>query len=181
MRSRLAESGDSINKEKASEMAQRIWNFLVSQAETNDPKTMDYCLNFLCNVTTVLMNSTGAGFTLNRLVVDSALEFYFDVYSGEKDIGYISKGWEDPGLRVGDILNISPDETRKLKENILHLMKACSNQGVAVYFREKDNGIEIELWTPLYIDALTSRGLKDAFDALNECKRMISMIVSFHS
>jgi len=29
---------------------------------------------------------------------------YYDITRGRHDMGYIAKGWEDPGFRIGDLV-----------------------------------------------------------------------------
>ena len=43
------------------------------------------------------------GLTPARFLANEALELYYDIKRGRHEMGYISKGWEDPGFRIGDL------------------------------------------------------------------------------
>ena len=95
-------------------------------------------------------------------------------------MGYVSKGWNDPGVRVGDLLYIDSAHSELLKNNIYQMLNVCAGQGISFFFKpSKDNKIEIELWTPLYLDALTVKGLTDALKSLNLCREKLYELCPF--
>src|SRR5450830_1026562 len=44
------------------------------------------------------------GLQSDRLGANDALELYCDLIRDHRDIGYISKGWADPGFRIGEVI-----------------------------------------------------------------------------
>ncbi len=49
-----------------------------------------------------------AGYTACNFASDKDLEVYFDVFKEGEDIGYMSRGWSDPGFRLSRQLYVSP-------------------------------------------------------------------------
>jgi hypothetical protein len=54
------------------------------------------------------------GLRLSDFQANEHLELYYNLKQGRHDVGYISKGWTDPGFRVGDVIEVP-------KANILAL------------------------------------------------------------
>jgi hypothetical protein len=48
--------------------------------------------------------SKECGLKLSGFLANDELELYNDLKRGRHDMGYISKGWEDPGFRIGDLI-----------------------------------------------------------------------------
>src|ERR1039457_577817 len=44
---------------------------------------------------------------LSDFHINKDLGLYFNVYRGRQFLGYISKGWSDPGFRLGEIVLVS--------------------------------------------------------------------------
>ena len=52
------------------------------------------------------------GLALAGFRTNDALELYYDLKRGRHDLGFIAKGWEDPGFRMGDREDPHPDSRR---------------------------------------------------------------------
>src|SRR5688572_23057708 len=81
-------------------------------------------------VSRALKAVTGAGFVFENLAADADLELYMDISDGGIAIGYISRGWNDPGFRIADQvavpdLVVGSDYSDALRE-------FCATNGVAV-------------------------------------------------
>jgi hypothetical protein len=103
------------------------------------------------------LNMTGSDFYEN-------FEFYYDLMLGHRDVAYISKGWDDPGVRIGDIIEVPktniPDIKAKipdLKANIFALLRFCAMQGVGVSFEEKDDVVEIQMDSVIYTEGFNKK------------------------
>ena len=69
--------------------------------------------------------------SLSGFQTNEDLEIYYDIGKGGRTIAYISKGWEDPGFRVGDTMVLdekSLDAFRRKSDKVLNV---CATQGVA--------------------------------------------------
>lgn len=53
---------------------------------------------------------------LSGFLVNDALELYYDLKRGREEMGYISKGWEDPGFRLGDLITVPRCKVARFKK-----------------------------------------------------------------
>ena len=44
------------------------------------------------------------GLRPDRFITNEELELYYDIAQFHRGMGYIAKGWDDPGFRVGDVV-----------------------------------------------------------------------------
>lgn len=111
---------------------------------------------------------------------NAVTEFYFDVSKGKQSLGYISKGWDDPGARVGDLLRISATHTVRVKRQIKALVDSCASQGVSLQLHAGSQGaVELHVWTPVYGQPVSPAALHEAVKALQRCKQRIRRICPF--
>ena len=83
------------------------------------------------------------GLSLTGFLTNDALELYYDIKRGRHDLGYFSKGWEDPGFRIGDLAEINPWEADVLKANSPHIIRFCATNGIAMTVQETPSTIII--------------------------------------
>lgn len=69
---------------------------------------------------------------LSGFLTNDDLELYYDLKQGCHDVGYISKGWDDPGFRVGDIIEVSKSSIPTLKDRTYALSTFSATRGVAL-------------------------------------------------
>lgn len=55
-------------------------------------------------------------------------------------MGYISKGWDDPGFEVGDLLVVPGSQLEAVKNHAQTLMKYCATRGVTLTAERRDDG-----------------------------------------
>jgi len=168
-----------VNK-RAADLAEAIARFLVAAPALRDPQVMARVASFLSTCGSLLTLVARSGFILRNFHTTAALEFYADVYQRSKDLGSVSKGWNDPGFRVLDMLYIHHAFLPTFKARIYEIVEACASQGCCFQIhRSQARGIRLELWTPLYGDQLHPGALKEAFRALAECRRRIGRVCAF--
>lgn len=54
------------------------------------------------------------------------LELYYDLKQGRHAVGYIAKGWEEPGFRVGEIVEVPKWKIADMKEHVYVLLQFCA-------------------------------------------------------
>lgn len=117
------------------------------------------------------------GLNVKGFVSNDILELYFDVYKDNKSICYISKGWQDPGFRVGDFIEI--DKTASgFKEKFYEIFQICSKDLISVSVsetRHKSVGMSLEIG--IYSDGLNAKVLKNATETLEQVLNNISKIL----
>lgn len=164
----------------AADVAMAITRILATAPAVRDPKVMGRVASFLRTLGNLLALVARSGLILRHLHMNEALELYVDVYQGSNDLGSVSKGWDDPGFRVQDVLYVSRAALPQFKARIYEIVEACASQGCCFQIHtSQDRGIELELWTPLYGDRLHPGALKEAFRALAECRRRIGRVCAF--
>jgi len=109
------------------------------------------------------------GMTLSGFLSDEHQEFYYDLKQGRHDVGYVSKGWDDPGFRVGEIVEIPKWQIADMKEHVYALLTFCAIQGVTVTIEEKEKSIELHMDSVIYLEGLNKRVFEQVLHHLNEC------------
>ena len=109
------------------------------------------------------------GVRLSGFLTNEHLELYYNLKQGRHDGGYISKGWDDPGFRVGEIIDVPKWNNADMKEHLYVLLTYCATQGVAVTIEEKESLIELHLDSVIYSEGLSRRVFEQALHHLQEC------------
>jgi len=170
---------------KEATTAAAILELITRDPQLRDAKALRGLSQFLLDLGALLRYAAQEGFALgwghtSRAQPGPVMEFYFDLYKGSQSQCYISKGWNDPGVRIGDVLRISREDEGRIKQHIKPLVDACASQGVSLQLLAGAGGaVELHVWTPVYGSAVTPRGLHEAVKALQECKRRIRRICPF--
>ena len=98
------------------------------------------------------------------------LELYYDIVQGKREIGYISKGWDDPGFRVGDVIEVSKWKIAALKEHAYTLLKYCATRGVVMTVEENDDdSVKLQMDSVVYSDGFNKKVFAQVLHYLNEC------------
>ena len=127
------------------------------------------CAAQIRNRLIVMETAKECGLRLFGFQSNDALELYYDLKRGRHDVGYISKGWHDPGFRVGDIVEVPIANISVLKANLLTLLKFCATNGIAATVEEKDDVVEIEMDAVIYSDGFNKKVFKQIIFHLNLC------------
>jgi hypothetical protein len=117
------------------------------------------------------------GLTLAGSRSDTSLELYFDIAHGEQELGYIAKGWDDPGFRIGDVVEVSPGKIVTLTTNAFQIMRVCATQGIGISIHERPDGIELALDGVIYSEGFSRETFRQTLDAVCECARKVRGLV----
>lgn len=109
------------------------------------------------------------GVALSRFVTNEDLELYYDVKLGPHDVGYISKGWSDPGFRVGEIVKMPQWHNADMKEHLYALLTFCATRGVMVTIQGTEDSIELHLDSVIYSEGMNRRVFEQVLHYLQEC------------
>lgn len=170
---------------KEAATAAAILEVITRDHHLRDPKVLRGLSQFLLDLGALLSYAAQEGFGLawghsSQAQPSPVQEFYFDLYKGSQSLGYVSKGWRDPGVRVGDLLRVSRQDAGRIKRHIKVLLDACASQGTTLQLSAGADGVvELHVWTPVYGAVLTAQGLHEAMQALQACKRRIRKVCPF--
>lgn len=168
------------DKRKASQISSKIAALIHHELSGKGSPVRRCVASFLKNAGVLIDLVERSGLSLSNVHSERELEFYCDVSKGKRDLGYISKGWTDPGVRVGDLIYFSDSAIPKFRANIEQIVNACTSQGVAFFVRPCDSGgLEVELWTPVYGDLNGTGNLREALKSLQACRKKIGKLCPF--
>ena len=115
------------------------------------------------------------GLELKGFQSNDALELFFNVKRDGDNICYISKGWNDPGFRIGEYMEINksiPD----FKEKFYKIFKACSKNIIAIDISEPEKG-KIGLNFQIGLYDLNEKILTEAIDVLGDSLKKIRLLL----
>lgn len=104
---------------------------------------------------------------LRRFQANGILELYFDVLRGNKNICYLSKAWEDPGFRIGDIIMLDKN-IPNFKQQFYEIFNICSknfvSMGICKPRKNRINILELDLAIGIYKDGFNEKVLREAIE-----------------
>jgi len=107
--------------------------------------------------------------TLFGFLAKDDLELYYDIKRGECDIGYISKGWEEPGFRIGDLVVISKSRVESFKARAGQLLKHCATRGIVMTVEESVDSIILQVDGVIYNEGFNKITFMKTLSTLNTC------------
>lgn len=116
---------------------------------------------------------------LRRFQSNGILEIYFDVWRGNKNICYISKGWDDPGFMIGDILVIGKSAPN-FKQRFYEIFNLCSKNFISMKIRPpqraKPDILELDLAISIYKDGFNEKVLREAVEIFKSAVEKIKLL-----
>ena len=116
------------------------------------------------------------GLALDGFRTNDALELYYDIKRGRHDLGFIAKGWEDPGFRMGDLVEVGCWDADVLKANSLHIMRVCATNGISLTIQESPTASTLQLDGVLYSEGFNRGTFLKTLDSVNVCVEKIHAI-----
>lgn len=133
-------------------------------------KALAQCQSHFANRNIVEQTLRECGLLASGFLTNEHLELYYDIARGARDLGYISKGWDDPGFRIGDVLPVPKSKIETLKQRASALMKFCATRGVAVTGEPNADGrTELHMDSVIYSDGFNKKVFTQVLDCLIEC------------
>ncbi len=127
------------------------------------------CAAHIRNRSVVEQTAKECGLRLAGFKANDCLELYYDLKQGRHDVGYISKGWDDPGFRVGDIVQVPKANIQAMKANAYALLKFCATRGVVLTVEEMADGAEVQMDSVIYSDGFNKKVFEQVLRELNVC------------
>ncbi len=153
------------------------WIEKQNLTDKEEIKMLEAVLNQRKNIYLVRETANKAGLELKRFINNKALELYFDILNKDKSVGYISKGWDDPGFRVGEYFEIDKKDPA-FKEKFYKVFRICSSSLVNIGVSESsDKFVGMSLEIGIYSDGFNTNVLKKATQTLVRALRDINKIL----
>lgn len=159
------------SEEEGNKLRDRIFGVLRNSRTSaeEDLTALLHCAAHIANRTIVEQTAKECGLRPCNLQANNDLELYFDLKDGRQDVGYISKGWEDPGFRVGDLVSVPRSRIGKLRANSYRLLKFCATRGVTLTMEEKEVSIVLHMDSVIYSDGFNKSVLTQVVHYLRIC------------
>lgn len=122
-----------VSGQNAYTLVQNILAFLdqVGSPPEQTAGVLWRCLSYVRNKKMMEDIAREMELSLSGFQTNENLEIYYDIGKAGRTIAYISKGWEDPGFRIGDMMVLderSLDAFRRKSDKVLNV---CATQGIA--------------------------------------------------
>jgi len=164
---------------KSNLLRQQIFELLRESPTSvgEDLEALSQCLAHIQNRMLVEGIARELGLSLARFLTNDALELYYVIKRGRHEMGYISKGWEDPGFRIGDLVEIGEWDRDVLKAHSHHIMRFCAMNGIAMTIQETPTTIALQLDGVIYSEGFNRDTFLQTLDSLNACVEKIHTLI----
>lgn len=144
-------------------------------------KTLTQCTSHIHNTIQVIEIIRQNDLSYDRFITNDSLELYFDLARpiDTRDVGYIAKGWDDPGFRLGDLINLEEqDESEQFKAYIANISRNCTSQGILMTVKEDGNGYIIQMEGLVYAEGFNKDTFNKTLEALMGCVKSARLLKS---
>ena len=131
-----------------------------------DLEALSHCEAQIRNRCIVEHLARECGLTLAGFLTNDVLELYYGIKQGRHDLGYISKGWEDPGFRIGDLVEVGWWDKDIVQANSHHIMRLCAINGITLTIQEAPIAITLQLDGVLYSEGFNRSTFQKTLDCL---------------
>jgi hypothetical protein len=132
-------------------------------------KALSQCEAHIRNRMMVENIARECGLKLSRFLANDQLELYYDLKRGRHDMGYISKGWEDPGFRIGDLIEMEKWKEESFKANAYEILRFCATNGIVITVEETKDKITLQMEGVIYSEGFNKDTFLKTLETLNEC------------
>jgi hypothetical protein len=140
-------------------------------------KILSQCTAQVRNKTIVERIAQECDLSLSGFRSDATLELYFDIARGRQDMGYIAKGRDDPGFRIGDLIQVPQSKAFTLIANAFQAMKICATNGIGISVREAADSIELALDGVIYTEGFNRDTFMKTLGTLRETVQKVRSLV----
>ena len=140
-------------------------------------KVLAQCHRNIQNRAMVEGMSRESGLTLDGFHTNEDLELYFDIAKNGHDVGFISKGWDDPGFRVGELLILPAATLETFRRRAPEIMDFCSTNGMGCTGRLTPEGLELSLLDNIYAEGFNIATFLQTLESVQSCCTTVQAIL----
>jgi hypothetical protein len=140
-------------------------------------KVLDQCHRHIQNRATVESMANESELQLGGFRTNEDLELYYDIAKDGHDVGFISKGWDDPGFRVGEVLILPAERLDAFRARATQNMDFCSTNGVVCTGRLTPEGLELSLLDNIYSEGFNIATFLQTLESVHNCGARVRAIV----
>ena len=145
-----------------------------------DVEALSHCLAHIRNRAIIGNIARECGLTLTGFLTSSTLELYYDIKRGRHELGFVAKGWEDHGFRIGDLVRIGWWDKDVVTANTSQIIRFCATNGIAMTIKEGSLIIELQLDGVIYSEGFNRDTFLQTLDSLNACVGKIQALIPGH-
>jgi len=132
------------------------------------------CASYVENCGIVGRVAKDLGLALTGFRTDKSMELYYDLEKDGRDLGFISKGWNDPGFRMGEVLTIPQQLVDAFCSRAPEILDFCATNGVVFNARHKDDAMEVTLEVCIYKEGFNTVVFAKTLQAIVDCVSKIT-------
>lgn len=173
--------GEPAEPELDPEEALRYHIFaLLNESGTSgeqDLKVLRQCASHIQNKYLVEQIARACKMKLADFGCGKDIELYYNVKRGAQEIGYICKGWEDPGFRIGDVIEVPKDRAAQCKAATAQIRKLCAVNGLGVTIEKSGGARTISLDGVIYSEGFNKKTFKQTIETVIEVVQQIRQMI----
>jgi hypothetical protein len=113
-----------------------------------------------------------AGYDASDFISDKSLQVYLAITNGGQDVGFIAKGWTDPGFRIGELVAV-PKGYPEHAEPPEYLRDFCATNGVGLSRSPDFDDTYWFLEYVIYSSGFNAEMLLESLDTFIECTEKV--------
>jgi hypothetical protein len=160
-----------VSSDRSSLLRNRIFKVLNKHKASPDNalKALSQCHTHINDRLLIEEIAKESGLKLSGFQTNERLELYYDLKHGRQDVCFLSKGWDDPGFRLGEIVDIPKWKLADMREHVYALLKFCATQGVAMTIEETEDALNLQFDFAIYSEGFNKQVFERALHSLDKC------------
>ena len=136
---------------------------------------LQQCAGYYHNNRLIQRCADELGLELTNGAANAALQVYYDIQRNGGDWGYLSRGWEEPGFRVGQVLDVPNDKLPEFRQHAERIIRDLAARGIAITIEAEPEGAPSQLHLTVNLPAagFNPNMLLDSLTNLFEATRTI--------
>lgn len=152
--------------------AQALASVILRTIDKADPprgvalSALSYCRNQFEDRTIVETAILVSGCSATGFLCNEDMELYYDIAKDGQEVAFISKGWDDPGFRLGELVTVPGDIAGRLDD----VKNYCDTNGVVMSSQKNEEAdYEVVLELVIYCTGFDGRTFAQALSTLIDC------------
>ena len=142
-------------------------------------KALCQCLGYLQDVGHIHAVATELGLEVSGLRSDADLALYWDLTHDGRDVGFIYRGWDDPGFGIGECLPVSGDEMPVFMAQADSAIRLLATNGLTLTTSPiPGGGCWLNMTTVIYSDGFNAGTVGGALGAIGTAVRGVREMVA---
>ncbi len=136
-------------------------------------------LEFLRDVGRIHAVASELGLEISGFHSDEALALYWDVRRDGRDVGFIYRGWDDPGFGIGECVPVSADEMPVFMAQAHTAVRLVATNGLALTTEPMSSGgCYLNMTTVIYSDGFNAGSLVGALGTIGTVVQTVREMVA---